>query len=144
MDNTASNAGNSLGEGSAQGPYSADTTLAEQYKAMKRIPLEQRLIVRRSPIHGWGLFSLIDIKKDDIVIEYSGLRPGEKLHEELLAYNEGAIPTHHEKLRIASARMVDMSWMYAMLEWVKTTSNKDEVIVKQELKRWLEEYTPDI
>jgi FlaA1/EpsC-like NDP-sugar epimerase len=90
------------------------------------------------------MIRLSGFQEDDIVIEYSGLRPGEKLHEELLAYNEGAIPTHHEKLRIASARMVDMSWMYAMLEWVKTTSNKDEVIVKQELKRWLEEYTPDI
>jgi FlaA1/EpsC-like NDP-sugar epimerase len=37
----------------------------------------------------------------DIQIEYSGLRPGEKLYEELLSNNENTLPTHHTKIMIA-------------------------------------------
>jgi FlaA1/EpsC-like NDP-sugar epimerase len=40
----------------------------------------------------------------DIKIVYTGLRPGEKLYEELLSTSEEVLPTHHEKIRIA---MVD-------------------------------------
>jgi FlaA1/EpsC-like NDP-sugar epimerase len=38
---------------------------------------------------------------DDIKIVYSGLRPGEKLYEELLNEKEKTLPTHHEKIKIA-------------------------------------------
>ncbi|WP_295648884.1 nucleoside-diphosphate sugar epimerase/dehydratase [uncultured Mucilaginibacter sp.] len=37
----------------------------------------------------------------DIKITYTGLRPGEKLHEELLNQEELTLPTHHEKIKIA-------------------------------------------
>ena len=37
----------------------------------------------------------------DIKIEYTGLRPGEKLYEELLSKKEEILPTHHEKIKIA-------------------------------------------
>jgi FlaA1/EpsC-like NDP-sugar epimerase len=37
----------------------------------------------------------------DIQIEYSGLRPGEKLYEELLSKDEESIPTHHKKIMIS-------------------------------------------
>ena len=40
----------------------------------------------------------------EIEIVEIGLRPGEKLHEELLASNEVSIPTHHEKIFIANAK----------------------------------------
>lgn len=40
----------------------------------------------------------------DIKIEYTGLRPGEKLYEEVLASNENTLPTKHEKIRIAKVR----------------------------------------
>jgi FlaA1/EpsC-like NDP-sugar epimerase len=39
--------------------------------------------------------------EDDIRIEYTGLRPGEKLYEEVLADAEQTLPTPHPKLRIA-------------------------------------------
>jgi FlaA1/EpsC-like NDP-sugar epimerase len=39
----------------------------------------------------------------DIKIEFSGLRPGEKLFEELLADKENTQPTHHQKIMIAKA-----------------------------------------
>jgi len=38
----------------------------------------------------------------DIKIEYTGLRPGEKLYEELLNQQETTIPTHHQKIKISS------------------------------------------
>src|SRR5690606_4955841 len=40
----------------------------------------------------------------DIKIVFSGLRPGEKLYEELLATAELTLPTHHEKISIAKVR----------------------------------------
>jgi FlaA1/EpsC-like NDP-sugar epimerase len=40
----------------------------------------------------------------DIKIEYSGLRPGEKLYEELLNDNENTMPTHHQKIMIGKVR----------------------------------------
>ena len=44
------------------------------------------------------------IPNQDIAIEYSGLRPGEKLYEELLNDLENTVPTHHEKIMIAKTR----------------------------------------
>ena len=40
---------------------------------------------------------------EDIKIEYSGLRPGEKLYEELLLAGEGVNATTHEKICVAKA-----------------------------------------
>lgn len=46
----------------------------------------------------------------DIKIVYSGLRPGEKLHEELLHQEEQTIPTHHQKIKIS--RTISYSFPY--------------------------------
>ena len=43
----------------------------------------------------------------DIKIEYTGLRPGEKLYEELLSTKEEILPTHHKKIQIAKADKSD-------------------------------------
>ncbi len=40
----------------------------------------------------------------DIEIKYSGLRPGEKLYEELLANEENTLKTHHEQIMVAQVR----------------------------------------
>lgn len=44
------------------------------------------------------------VPNQDIAIEFSGLRPGEKLYEELLNDLENTIPTHHEKIMVAQVR----------------------------------------
>jgi len=86
------------------------------------------------------MIRLSGFTEDEIRIEFSGLRPGEKLYEELLADDEQTLPTPHEKLRIASARLVDQAWVSSMIQWVLTTLNKDELVVKKELKEWVQEY----
>jgi len=45
----------------------------------------------------------------DINITYSGLRPGEKLYEELLTDGENSIKTYHDKIMIAKVREVDFT-----------------------------------
>lgn len=44
------------------------------------------------------------VPNQDIKIHFSGLRPGEKLFEELLNDNENTLPTHHEKIMIGKVR----------------------------------------
>ena len=43
----------------------------------------------------------------DIMVEYSGLRPGEKLYEEVLSNHENTLPTDHSRIRIAKVREYD-------------------------------------
>ena len=43
----------------------------------------------------------------DIRIVFTGLRPGEKLYEELMNNSENAMPTYHEKIMIADVRQYD-------------------------------------
>lgn len=49
-------------------------SLAVAYRAWKAIgtPACERLVVRRSPIHGWGLFLKVDVPKNAMVVEYTG------------------------------------------------------------------------
>jgi len=44
---------------------------------------------------------------EDINIEITGLRPGEKLYEELLANDENTLPTYHEKIMIAQVPTIN-------------------------------------
>jgi FlaA1/EpsC-like NDP-sugar epimerase len=88
------------------------------------------------------MIRLSGLQVDDIKIEYVGLRPGEKLYEELLADDELTMPTPHEKLRIATARPVDNIWVSKLLSWIKSTQSANEAHIKDELKFWVEEYSP--
>ena len=47
----------------------------------------------------------------DVAIEFTGIRPGEKLHEELWAAGEEPAPTAHPKIHRAAAQAVDPIWL---------------------------------
>jgi FlaA1/EpsC-like NDP-sugar epimerase len=81
--------------------------------------------------------------EDRIRIEYTGLRPGEKLYEELLADDESTLPTPHPKLRVAKARAADAGWYAECLAWLAHSDTHDEATVKRQLKAWVPEYQPE-
>lgn len=86
------------------------------------------------------MIRLSGLHEDDIKIVFTGLRPGEKLYEELLADDETTVPTTHEKLRIANSRLVDKQWLENLLKWMESTQDLSEEQIKFELKYWVEEY----
>ena len=63
----------------------------------------------------------------DIKIEYSGLRPGEKLYEEVLSNNENTLPTDHNRIRIAKVREYDYADALAGVDELERLSREVEI-----------------
>ena len=68
----------------------------------------------------------------DIDITYSGLRPGEKLYEELLSDAENTLKTYHEKIMIAKVREVALHDIEAKFtefrRLVNSSENENEMV----------------
>ena len=64
---------------------------------------------------------------EDIKIEYSGLRPGEKLYEEVLSDHENTLPTNHSRIRIAKVREYDYSDALAATDELERLSRLVEI-----------------
>ena len=76
---------------------------------------------------------------DEVKIVFTGLRPGEKLYEEVLADDEHSLSTPHPKLRIARARSVEAAWLDGLLAWLGQ-SPRDDRQVRADLQQWVPEY----
>lgn len=88
------------------------------------------------------MIQLSGFTESEIKIEFTGLRPGEKLYEELLADGETTLPTPHPKLRIAKPETVpDAAWLAALEEWLSAPW-RSEAEVKAGLRQWVPEYRP--
>jgi FlaA1/EpsC-like NDP-sugar epimerase len=88
------------------------------------------------------MIRLSGFHEDEIKIEFTGLRPGEKLYEELLADDEQTERTPHPKLRIAKARGVEAVWLREVLVWLEPPSVPDDETVRAALMHWVPEYHP--
>lgn len=60
----------------------------------------------------------------DIKIEYTGLRPGEKLYEEVLSNTENTLPTLHDRIRIAKVRQYDYADARTAADRLETLSRE--------------------
>ena len=63
----------------------------------------------------------------DIKVEYSGLRPGEKLYEEVLSNKENTIPTGHDRIMIAKVREYDYDDACDVADQLETLSRAVEI-----------------
>jgi len=81
----------------------------------------------------------------DIQIEYSGMRPGEKLFEELSVSSENADKTRHPKIYVGRRRPADDDAVIAAIEGlVARADGKDALTIKGEMRTIVPEYTPDV
>jgi FlaA1/EpsC-like NDP-sugar epimerase len=63
----------------------------------------------------------------DIQIVYTGLRPGEKLYEEVLSNDENTLPTTHELIRIAKVREYDYTQIANITEELRRLSDAVDI-----------------
>jgi FlaA1/EpsC-like NDP-sugar epimerase len=89
-----------------------------------------------------NMIRLAGRSQTDIAIEFTGLRPGEKLFEELLVDTEFTRPTHHPKIRVAKVQEADAGWCEALTSWVESSDWQEDHQVRQRLAALIPEYQP--
>lgn len=79
----------------------------------------------------------------DVAISYTGLRPGEKMHEQLFYGNEALQPTAHEAIQVAAAREASLKELGKQLSALfKLLSRGEDATIRAALKTLVPEYVP--
>ncbi|MBW2596707.1 MAG: polysaccharide biosynthesis protein, partial [Deltaproteobacteria bacterium] len=79
----------------------------------------------------------------DIPIQFIGLRPGEKLYEELITEGEGIVPTDHEKILVLRGDGYNYESLNKKIdELLLVADTYDATAIKKKLKEIIPEYTP--
>jgi FlaA1/EpsC-like NDP-sugar epimerase len=87
------------------------------------------------------MIRLSGLSEDDVRIEFTGLRPGEKLYEEVLADAERTLPTPHPKLRVAEARRAaNEGLLDEVSAWLRNPDDRAAAAVRARLRGWVPEY----
>ena len=89
------------------------------------------------------MIRLSGFTEEEIPIEFTGLRAGEKLYEELLADNEKTLATPHAKLRVS--RPIEppgTAWEVRARTWLESVGPYRDGEVRRALAEWVPEYQP--
>jgi FlaA1/EpsC-like NDP-sugar epimerase len=86
------------------------------------------------------LIALSGLEPDDIEIVYTGLRPGEKLYEELYFEDERRVSTKHPKVFCAMHRPADLQAVEAMLQELAEVIDESPEVVRARLRDVVPEY----
>ena len=127
------------------------------------IPEAAQLILQAGAMGGGGEIFILDMGKPvriddmardlirlhglepdrDIPIQYIGLRPGEKLYEELITEGEGIVGTAHEKIRVINGRHNDYESLRSPVdELVALADQFDSAAIRRKIKEIVPEYNP--
>jgi len=138
-------------------------THPEMQRYFMTIPEASQLVLQASTMGGGGEIFMLDMGKpvkildlardlillsglrpdEDIRIEFTGIRPGEKLYEELRTFEESTLPTRHEKIKIFTGPSLAYDEMRAPLETLRQIcAARDVTQLILQLKELVPEYNP--
>jgi FlaA1/EpsC-like NDP-sugar epimerase len=97
----------------------------------------------RKMIEGSGLtVRSADNPNGDIEIETTGLRPGEKLHEELLIGSDMLTTPHPKILRAQEGHLSEIELAQALKSLSEAIETRDVALLRSILSRWIEQTDP--
>ena len=76
----------------------------------------------------------------DIELKVIGLRPGEKLYEEVLAKEENTVKTHHPQILIAKTRTQDLSQLNEISELIQMFEDQKNIQLVKKMKKIVPEF----